>query len=167
MSEVGYASLLQNLIRDANLPVHLHVEQLGPGAGDPLSRIEMAVSRIGRLQSTRGAPKERFALLDFDQAENDLQRAAQARTLASKNGITIVWQRPCFEAVLLRHMVGKAANRPPDTPGAIRALEKDWPEYRKPMSAADLARRIDRAGVLRAAGVEPDLQGLLRCIGLI
>ncbi|KGD92087.1 hypothetical protein [Rhizobium sp. YS-1r] len=166
-SEVGYAGLLQDLIRDANLPVHLHVDELGPGTGDPLSRIEMAVLRLKLLQRKLSAPVERFALLDFDQAERDPQRAERTRKLAVNNGITIIWQRPCFEAVLLRHLEGKAGHRPPDTAGAIKALEKEWPEYKKPMTRANLARRIDRPAVLRAAGVETELQALLRCIGVL
>ncbi len=166
-SEVGYARFLLGLIRDANLPVHLHIDELSPGTGDPLSRIERACMRLKLLGRNRSVPKQRFALLDFDQAERDPQRAEHARNLAAENRIMIVWQRPCFEAMLLRHLEGKAASGPPDTPGAIQALKKEWPEYKKGMSRADLAGRIDRAAVLRAAAVEPDLKALLFCIGLL
>ena len=166
-SEVGYAGLLQDLVRDADLPVHLHVDELGPGTGDPLSRIEMATLRLRRLQARGRAPAQRFALLDFDQAERDPQRAERASALAAHNDITIVWQRPCFEAVLLRHLDGKAANRPPDSLRSEKALRREWPEYNKPMTRADLARRIDREAVLRAAAVENDLRALLRCIELL
>ncbi len=166
-SEAGYAGFLQDLIRDADLPVHLHIDELGPGTGDPLSRIEMVVLRLNLLQKKRSAPVERFALLDFDQAERDPQRAERARRLATDNGIAILWQRPCFEAVLLRHLEGKTGNRPPDTPQAVRALEKEWAGYKKPMTRADLAKRIDRAAVMRAAGVEAELSVMLRCIELL
>ncbi len=166
LSEVGYAGFLQDLIREANLPVHLHIEELGPGAGDPLARIEMLVRRLGQLQKKRSAPKERFALLDSDQAERDPQRADRARRLADDHGVVIVWQRPCFEAVLLRHLEGRTLDRPPDTPGAVKALVKAWPEYEKAMTRANLARRIDRDAVLRAADVEAELDALLRCVGL-
>ncbi|MGF6178636.1 hypothetical protein ABIE33_006956, partial [Ensifer sp. 4252] len=47
-SEVGYASLLQDLIREANLAVHLHIDELGPGAGDPLSRVTLRIPGINR-----------------------------------------------------------------------------------------------------------------------
>jgi 3-polyprenyl-4-hydroxybenzoate decarboxylase len=47
-SEASYAGLLQDFLREANLPVHLVVETLAPGAGDPLARIEMAVRRLSR-----------------------------------------------------------------------------------------------------------------------
>lgn len=166
-SEAGYAGFLQDLIRDAKLPVHLHIEELGPGAGDPLSRVEIAVMRLERLHKKRNAPAERFAFLDFDQAERDPPRAERARKLAIDNRIVLIWQRPCFEALLLRHLQGKAGNRPPDTPGALKALEKEWPGYKKPMMRVDLARRIDRDAVVRAAGVEAELHALLRCIGVI
>lgn len=166
-SEVSYAGFLQDLLRDSDVPVHLQIDELGPGTGDPLSRIEMAALRLKQLQKKRSAPQERFALLDFDQAERDPQRAERARKLAADNEIKILWQRPCFEAMLLRHLIGKTGNRPPDSPGAIKALEKEWAVYEKPMTRANLAKRIDLAAVLRAAGVEPDLTALLRCIGLI
>ncbi|MEM6464260.1 MAG: hypothetical protein AAF724_20330 [Pseudomonadota bacterium] len=166
-SEVSYASLLQDLIRESNLPVHLHVDELGPGTGDPLSRIEMAVLRIKRLRRKRSAPAERFALLDFDQAERDLQRAAQTRKLATENGITIIWQWPCLEAILFRHLPGKTHHRPLDTRRAVQALKKEWPEYDKPMTRANLARRIDRDAIVRAAGVEADLQAMLHSLGVL
>lgn len=166
-SEVSYAGFLQDLIREADLPVHLHIDELGPGAGDPLSRIQMAVSRLRELTRKRAAYRDRFAFLDRDQAEQDRQRAEQAQRLADTNGIIILWQDPCFEAVLLRHIEGRSGNRPLDTPTAIRALEREWPGYRKPMARIDLARRLDRDAVRRAAQVDADLQLLLRCIGLL
>jgi len=122
--------------------------------------------RLKLLQKQRGAPVGRFALLDSDQTERDPQRAKRARKLAADNRIMILWQRPCFEAMLLRHLASKVANRPLNTPRAVKALEKEWPEYKKPMTRAKLALRIDRDAVLRAAGVEADLQALLLYIGL-
>lgn len=166
-SEVGYAGFLQDLLRVAEKPVHLIVEDLGLGAGDPLARIEMAVRRLARLRRTRTAPAERFVLFDFDQAERNPQRAEQARRMAADHDIVILWQRPCFEAVLLRHLEGRAWHRPPDTPGAGRAIVREWPEYEKPMTRANLARRLNLAAVMRAAAVEPDLASLLRCLGLL
>lgn len=166
-SEASYAGVLQDMCLNANLAVHLVIEELGPGAGDPLARIEMAVRRLAHLRRTRIAPAERFALLDADQAARDPQRAERARRVASDSNITIIWQDPCFEAVLLRHLEGRTTRRPPDTPEASRALLRAWPDYQKPMLRAELARRIDRTSVLRAAGVEPELEVLLRCLGLI
>lgn len=63
-SERGYAALLQDFINDAGLAVHLHIDELAPGAGDPLARVELAVDRIARLTKQRTAPDAAFVLLD-------------------------------------------------------------------------------------------------------
>lgn len=166
-SEVGYAALLQDLANEAGSSVFLKIEELAPGAGDPLARIEMAARRIEMQRRKRTAPEASFVFLDDDQNAREPERADRARRMAAECGIRIVWQIPCFEAVLLRHLPDRAARRPPDTPRAQRALEREWPEYRKPMNRALLGRRIDLAAVRRAAAVEPELTDLLRCIGLL
>ena len=166
-SEQGYASFLQGLVREAGLSVHLVIDVLSPGAGDPLSRVEMAVRKLAQLRKTRAAPAERFVLLDTDQTELDRDRAERARRLAIQNDIQIVWQDPCFEGVLLRHFDGRAANRPLDNQTAQRALVREWPGYAKPATRADLTRRIDIEAARRACDVEPELRAMLQCIGLI
>lgn len=66
--------------------------------------------------------------------------------MAADNNITLVWQDPCFEAVLLRHLPNRAYLRPHDSRRSEEALVRDWPDYRKPMSRAGLAKRIDIDG---------------------
>ena len=166
-SEVGYVGLLQKLLRDASLPVHLVIHDLGRGAGDPLARVVLAVQRLEHLRRTRIAPPERFLLLDTDQTEFDQYRTEQAQRLAAEHRLTIVWQRPCFEALLLRHLRGRAMHQPSDTSGARRALEREWPEYRKPMTSIALAQHVNLDAVKRAAATEPELMQFLRCLGLI
>ncbi len=165
-SEVAYAGLLGDMLRQAGLPVHLVVYDLGRGAGDPLARVQRAVQRLEQLRRTLIAPRERFLLLDSDQAAHDPARADRARHLAAQHNIAIVWQEPCFEALLLRHLPDCTTRRPPETPGALRVLEREWPGYTKPLSRATLAERIDRDAVHRAAGVERELRVLLHCLGL-
>lgn len=165
LSEVGYVGLINDMVRATDAPIHVIVEELNQG--DPLSRVEMAVRRIAHHRRTRIAPVERFVLLDFDQAEREPARAEQATRLAAANDIHIVWQRPCFEAVLLRHIEGRATHRPLTTPLSQEAILKEWPDYRKGLTRADLATRIDLASLMRAANAEPDLAVLLRCLGII
>lgn len=166
-SEAGYVAVLNDMVRAADRPLHLIIEELGPGAGDPLDRVEMAVRRIAHHRRIRIAPVERFVLLDSDQAEREPQRAERARRVARENDIAIIWQEPCFEAVLLRHHEGRTAHRPPDTPRAQAAIEREWPGYRKPMRRAELAQRIDLAALQRVAAVKPELACLLRCVGIL
>lgn len=166
-SEASYARFLEDLVRKAGLPVHLVVDELAPGAGDPLARVEMAINRLTHLRRTRTSPADRFLLLDHDQVALDRNRAQKAQRLAADKKIIIIWQDPCFEAVLLRHLDGRTGHRPPDTLSTERALVRDWPEYKKPMTRTDLAKRLNLQAVLRAASVEPGLETLLRCIGLL
>jgi len=166
-SEIGYVGLLQDLLNAARIAVHLIAEGLGLGAGDPLSRIEMAVRKIEHLRRTRTAPAARFVFLDYDQVPQDTHRADTARRLARSHAITIIWQQPCFEAVILRHLPHCAARRPPDSAEANRALRREWPDYEKPMTRMELARRLDLAAVVRAAQVEDGLRAFLDCISLL
>ena len=164
-SEQGYAGFLQDLIHEADLYVHLNIELLN--AGDPLSRIELALRKLEHLKKTRGTFEDKFVFLDTDQLAINADRANRARQLAAQNDIKIVWQEPCFEAVILRHFAGRTAHRPPDNQATNQAIKDVWPEYQKPMSRAELARKIDRDAVIRAAGVEEDLMALLLSVGLM
>lgn len=164
-SEQGYAGFLQDLIFEADLHVHLNIELLR--AGDPLARIELAIRRLAQLRKTRGTFADKFVLLDTDQLALSADRAHQARELATEHDIKIVWQEPCFEAMLLRHFTGKTTHRPPTNQATQNAIRQEWPQYQKPMSRAELAKRIDLEAVTRAAGVEDHLMPLLRCIGLM
>jgi hypothetical protein len=166
-SEAGYAALLQDFINKADLPFYLKIDDLGRGAGDPLARVEMAVVHIAQQARRRVSPDACFILLDNDQVALDTQRAKRAQRMAAQNNITLVWQDPCFEAVLLRHLPHRATHRPPDSRHAEEALVREWPEYEKPMSRVLLARLIDMDAVTRAAAVEPGLAKLLRTVELI
>jgi hypothetical protein len=166
-SECAYVRLLQDFVREQDLPIHLVIEELAPGAGDPLARVEMAVKRLEHLRKVRTAPANRFIMLDTDQIGEAPARAEQARQLAARNNIMLVWQEPCFEAVLLRHLPNCATRQPPTSPAAEQALQQRWPGYEKPMTHLALGGRIDLAAIIQAASVEPDLAALLRCIRLI
>ena len=164
-SEVEYGFLIRSMAEAAGLPVHLRIEDIQ--AGDPLARVECAIARIAYIQRSRERFRHRFILLDTDQIRRSPDRADQARRLAVRNGIKLVWQDPCFEALLLRHLPGCAAHRPPDSDNALRALQREWPDYLKPMEPKDLVRRIDLEAVNRAAVVETELAEMLRIIGLL
>jgi hypothetical protein len=164
-SEQGYAGFLQDLIHDADLHVHLNIEVLR--AGDPLARIELAIKKLEHARRKRVNFTDRFVFLDTDQLALSADKAHRARQIATANDIRVIWQAPCFEALLLRHFVGRTSHRPLTNQAAESALRKEWPQYQKPMSRAELAHKIDREAVCRAAGVEGDLMTLLRCVGLM
>ncbi len=106
-------------------------------------------------------------LMDSDQAALEPDRFARARRLAVQHDIALIWQHPCHEALLLRHMPNCADRRPPNARAAQQMLRRPWPEYHKPMPRAQLAKRIDLDAVRQAAGVEPELRAFLVDIGLL
>lgn len=166
-SEVAYARLLDDFAKQIGAPAHLDIRPLFPGAGAPLVRIQRAVKILGRKVQKRRAPYAgRFILLDRDQIQDDLRREEEAERLAERHGIRLIWQEPCHEALLLHHLPGHAGDQKPTCRDAANALKAAWPEYKKWMSAASLSKRIDLAGLRRAAAVEPGLREFLNDIGL-
>lgn len=166
-SEIAYAGWLRNLIRDRSLPFHLELCDLGPGAGDPLSRIEMAIERLERLEKNRERYVKRYLFLDTDQLATNVGRADQAHRLADRNQLTVIWQDPTHEAFLLRHLAGCDTRRPPDKRSADRALIKEWSDYRKPCTSREIERRLDLEAACRVARRLPELDELLRFVGLL
>jgi hypothetical protein len=165
-SERGYVAFLGRLAEQAGLAVHLDPLVLQPGGGDPLAIVELAVKRLsqGRRKQTDYAAK--FVMLDRDKWGQAPARDAQVAGVAARAGLSLIWQDPCHEAMLLRHLEGCAAQRPQATALAEVALRQRWPDYSKPMDGAGLARRLDHAAVLRAITVERELALMINMIGL-
>ncbi len=166
-SEGAYGQVLNDMLRYRGLAVHLHVEVLAPGAGDPLARVQRALQRIAELERRRVRFQVKAILLDSDQAESGPQRAAEAKRLATQHNIGLIWQDPCHEALLLRHLPDCSDRRPPISLVAHQALKEVWPEYEKPMARAQLAKRMNFDAIQQAAGVEPELHAFLEDIGLL
>lgn len=161
-SERGYGRLLGLLLEAQGLSIFIDTFVLQPGSGDPLELVKRAKSQIER--------REKYAvhaiLLDSDRRGDNRERAAQAEALARRHKITLIWQDPCHEAFLLRHLEGGESLRPPTAEEAMRRLRMEWANYAKAMPASRLADRLDHASLRRAATVEPDLANFLTAIGL-
>ena len=164
-SESSYVALIQDFAMVQALPIHLHNVVLAPGAGDPLARVQRAIVEIKKLTTNREKPKLSFVLLDEDQAIRDPDRAMMAGQSAERNGIELIWQRPCFEALLLRHFPNHENRRPHDSAAAKQTLERLWPDYRKGMPRSSLAMKIEWEWIVRASRVEPDLNRFLGQLG--
>lgn len=164
-SEMEYAGWLRALCHAH--PVHLFLDNLGKGAGDPLTRIELAYDRLGRAERDREPFVGRFLFLDTDQLTGDAERTQRARRRAEECGFTVIWQQPNHEAFLLRHLPGCLTLRPPDKRSADGALAREWAAYRKPCPREQLERRLDLAGARAVAGTMGELADLLSLIKLM
>jgi hypothetical protein len=165
-SERGYVTFLGRLAEQAGLAVHLDPLVLQPGGGDPLAIVELAVKRLSQGRRKQTDYAAHFVMLDRDKWGQAPARDAQVAGVAARAGLLLIWQDPCHEAMLLRHLEGCDTRRPPNTTIAQADLRQLWAGYSKPMDGAGLSRRLDHAAVLRAIAVEPGLALMINTIGL-
>jgi hypothetical protein len=169
-SERGYGVLLARLLDQRRKDVHIHLDLLRPGGGDPLALVELAVQRISddkRKRDRRDPFVVRAILLDADRRGEVPERDVRLQKLATTAGLLLIWQEPCHEALLLRHLDGCRDRRPLSTESACRELDRFWPGSGKGMSAQRLAERIDESAVRQAAEVESELAKFLTDIGFL
>lgn len=163
-SERAYAALLNRFAHEAGLPVQIQSRSL-EHAGDPLSRVQLLLKKI---KTERKQYHWVGILMDSDQAQSKHTepRTREARRLAKEHDINLVWQNPCHEGLLLGHMPGQECAQPVHCADAQKKLVAVWREYRKPMTAEQLSKKIRLEDVQRAARVEPGLKKLLKATGL-
>lgn len=164
-SERGYGARLQQLLNAEGISVHLDLVLLQPGSGDPLELVKKAKRHIETDRTRRVPYAVRALLLDADRREGDPIRDRQATALATAATLHLIWQEPCHEALLLRHLKGCENLRPSASAQAIAELKRRRPDYIKGMSAARLADWIGADEVRRAMRVEGLLAAFLTAIG--
>lgn len=161
--EQGYGALLQRIANDQPTPtIYLDVQVVK--GGDPLAIVETAVQKEREQATRHGNFSVRAIFLDADRLGQSTARDDHIPALIGAR-FMLIWQRPCFEAFVLRHLPGCQALRPSVTALAQTALRQNWPEYRKPMTQLELAKRIGVDQIRAAATVEPDLAVFLQLIG--
>lgn len=164
-SERSYIALLQRLL-GAHADFHLVTVVLN--GGDPLANVDSAKKAMRReSQRGRGEFIEKYIILDEDMVGRAQARDQRVRREADVAGFRLIWQRPCHEALLLRHLPRCQRRRPQSTALALEALRREWPAYQKNSSAIELAERIDVEGLRRAAAVESELSHLLSMLNLV
>jgi hypothetical protein len=160
-SEQGYGALLRRLLEARRQDVHLDVVLLRPGGGDPLALVELAQRRVVDGERKHASYAIRGVLLDADTLGRNPERDAQMRQIARAGNFRLIWQRPCHEALLLRHLENCANLRPLTTGEAKLQLVRRWPDYVKGVPAMRLALRIGERDVRQVLQVEPDLAAFL------
>ncbi len=163
-SERAYAALLNRFVHEADLSVQIRPLNL-ESAGDPLSRVQLL---LNKTRTDRKQYPWMGILLDSDQIQDghSESRTRKAYRLAKEHGIHLVWQNPCHEGLLLKHMPGQDKTQPAHCSDAHKKLAAIWDKYEKPMSADQLSQRIRLEDIQRAAQAEPDLKQLLKATGL-
>lgn len=165
-SEQSYGKRLNEIADAAGLHLYFDNDVLQPGGGDPLELVKLAISHIDQKRRKRGDFTHRAILLDRDKLSQNREWEQQIVRLAQEHELHLLWQDPCHETFLLRHLDGQLTARPPTADLALQALKRIWPEYYKGMPAAQLAVKIDLQAIQRVRAVEPGLATFLNQIGL-
>uniref|UniRef100_UPI0039EE26BC RloB domain-containing protein n=1 Tax=Bordetella sputigena TaxID=1416810 RepID=UPI0039EE26BC len=164
-SERSYVALLQKLLGQG-AGYHLWAEVLN--GGDPLAIVESAHKALRRDMVSGRAPFiGRFVILDDDLRGRNAQRDRLCVELAETLGLTLIWQVPCHEAILLRHLERCEHRRPPTSRESEDQLRAEWPGYVKNFGSDRLMQRINMQAIQRVSRHETGLAALFRMIALI
>lgn len=164
-SERSYGALLARLVESQHQRIFLDTVLLQPGGGDPLALVLLAARRLREQESKRGAYVAAYLLVDADKLGNKPERDRQILAAARKAGLNLIWQEPCHEGLLLRHLPGCEQLRPATTELAFATLKQRWPGYEKNLPAAKLALVLGAEEVRRARRVTDALDRLLKEMG--
>lgn len=162
-SERSYGTLLQRLAE--SVQIHIHIELHDLHGGDPLAIVESAALRLAKQVSIRGSFVSQAVLLDRDKYGQNQVRDAKVARLAEKHNLLLIWQDPCHEGFLLRHLPGCQHHRPLTAAAAATSLRRYWHDYQKPLNANRLALRIGLAELALASGVESGIASFLVGVG--
>jgi hypothetical protein len=149
----------------AEKKLHIHLAPFSLGGGGFKSMLREAV-RLHQLNSAIVPYQDRFLLVDRDRAEQGDWSIAKLKREAAKHNIIVCAQNPNHEGLLLRMMPGMESEIA-DSASAETKLKGLWPSYRKPMTSYELLRQFSLEDLLRVARLDPDLQTLLKKIGLM
>lgn len=166
-SEQSYGKLLHQLLDKQSHDFIIDVHRLRPTGGNPLMLVNSARELIQRQEFRDGfAYIVRALLLDFDTTERFPKQYFESKQIAQANELILIWQNPCHEAFLLRHLEGCMNMRPKTNHEAEAKLRRQWPSYEKGMSTIRLSDYITLDCILRAAKVENDLATFLAKLDL-
>jgi hypothetical protein len=161
-SEQSFITWLQML---SQKELHIHLDVVLLGGGGFKSMLQKAV-REHKRGCRNGAYRDCFLIVDEDRAEQGDLPIDELRREATKQKIIVCVQSPNHEGLLFRMLPGMERENP-DAASVATRLKSRWPNYQKPMNARELDRKFSLADLLRVAKVDPDLETLLKRIGLM
>jgi hypothetical protein len=144
----------------------VHLDSYALGGGGYRTMLENAVHEHQKRARSKGAYSDRFLIVDGDRAEGQDWSLDKLREEAAKHKFTVIAQRPNHEGLLYRMTPGKE-NDIPSASTAQTKLRTFWPTYQKPANAHMLNSHFTLDNLARLAGIDPDLDNLLRRIGLL
>jgi hypothetical protein len=163
-SERSYGTFLHQLVAERG-DLHIEAVLLQPGAGDPLATVERAYQIVSRKEREYGSPYiVRAVLLDRDQYGLSPERDQGIQALVIAGKLTLIWQHPCHEGLLLRHIEGCGTLRPATAMDAMARLRARWADYEKALPSRYLLTKIGLSHLQNACLFEAELRAFLTAI---
>lgn len=163
-SEQSYGTFLHQLVAERG-DLHIDAVLLQPKAGDPLATVERAFHVAAKRERDYGtAYVYRAVLLDRDQYGLSPQRDQGIQALVVAGRLNLIWQRPCHEGFLLRHVPACSTHQPATAAEAMARLKARWSDYEKAMPARYLATKITLDALRSLCLVETELDAFLKAI---
>ena len=162
-SEQSFVAWLQVL---SEKDLHIHLDGVPLGGGGFRSMLDKAVQQHRRRCKISGAYKDRFLIVDGDRAQQGDWSIEMLKREAARYKFSVCVQRPNHEGFLLRMMPGMEREIS-EAASSETKLRNRWPNYEKPVNAHALGRQFSIDDLVRVARVDPDLENLLKQIGLI
>lgn len=163
-SEQSFVKWAQALAGEAVLNAHLQCCVLSGGGYS--SMLRNATNHKIRDEKRKGVFKAAFLLADEDRALQPQPDwpLTRLRCEADSNGLIFCGQKPNFEGLLLRMLLGRE-RIVLDAASVDAQLPALLPGYKKPIDAQSLDRKFTLSDLMRVAAVEPDLMRVLSMIG--
>lgn len=163
-SERSLARWLSLLCDEAGL--HLHLDVRVCGGGDSFEVVKYSVQEYRRRSRDYGTYSNGFVLLDADRIEQDRKHGRHPKTALDGENLLLMYLQPNIEGLLYR-LHRRCERRFVSANNANGALQRVWPEYVKPTSAAALHRHFTLSDLERASRYDNYLQDALQQLGLM
>lgn len=166
-SERSYGQFLGKLSEKKKLPNH--IDTITINGGSPRIIVIGAIAKAKERTEQRGPYLFKAVMLDSDKLSESPNGAEKEQRdleqLAITNRVLLIWQTPCHEGFLLRHIRGCQNLKPPDCKVAKSMLQRQWSEYVKPMQVSELMERISFENLINFPEEEKSLKILLEKLG--
>ncbi len=168
-SERSYGRFLSRITERKSLSISM--DTVVVNGGSPRTMVQRAISMAREGAVKRGRYFFKALLLDSDKLAESPKGARQEKLelegLAIRHNMLLIWQEPCHEGFLLRHINGCHSLAPPDCKNAQVMLLKQWPDYSKPIQVKVLEDRLGLQEILTLARQESSFGLFLKKIGCV